>query len=83
LICFSIFFINHHENNSYIIEPLELYRSVMERDALFKVNCVGCYGITARGLVVPGLHSLTHRLNDRDNKTSYKWPYSYYYYAKF
>ena len=53
LICFSIFFVNHNENNKYIIETLELNGSAEEGDALFKINCVGCHGITARGLVGP------------------------------
>ena len=66
LLCFSIFFINHHENNKYIIETLELDGSVEEGDALFKMNCVGCHGITARGLVGPDLHSITQRLNDKE-----------------
>jgi len=66
LICFSIFFVNHHENNKYIIETLELNGSAEEGDALFKINCVGCHGITARGLVGPDLHSITQRLNDKD-----------------
>ena len=65
LICFSIFFLNHHENNKYIFETLQLNGSVEEGDALFKMNCVGCHGITARGLVGPDLHSITHRLNDK------------------
>ena len=65
LICFSIFFVNHHENNKYIIETLELNGSAEEGDALFKINCVGCHGITARGLVGPDLHSITKRLNDK------------------
>ena len=52
LICFSIFFVNHHENNKYTIETLRLNGSAEEGDALFKMNCVGCHGITARGLVV-------------------------------
>jgi len=47
-ICFAIFFVNHHENNKYIIETLELNGSAEEGDALFKMNCVGCHGITAR-----------------------------------
>ena len=64
--CFSIFFINHHENNKYIIETLELSGSADEGDALFKINCVGCHGITARGLVGPDLHSITQRLNDKE-----------------
>ena len=66
LICFSIFFIKHQENTKYIIETLELNGSVKEGDALFKINCVGCHGITARGLVGPDLHSITKRLNDKE-----------------
>ena len=66
LICFSIFFVNHHEDNKYIIETLELNGSVDKGDALFKMNCVGCHGITARGLVGPDLHSITQRLNDKE-----------------
>ena len=66
LICFSIFFLNRDENNKYIIETLELNGSVKEGDALFKINCVGCHGITARGLVGPDLHSITQRLNDKE-----------------
>ena len=66
LICFSIFFLNHHENNKYIIETLELNGSLDDGDALFKMNCVGCHGISARGLVGPDLHSITQRLNDKE-----------------
>ena len=67
LICFSIFFLYHHKNkDKYIIETLELNGSTEEGDALFKMNCVGCHGITARGLVGPDLHSITQRLNDKE-----------------
>ena len=66
LICFSIFFLNHRENNKYVMETLELDGSAKEGYALFKVNCVGCHGITARGLVGPDLHSITQHLNDRE-----------------
>ena len=65
-IFFSIFFVNHRENNKYIIETLELNGSAEEGDAVFKINCVGCHGITARGLVGPDLHSITKRLNDKE-----------------
>ena len=64
--CFSIFFVTHHENNQYIIDTLELNGSAEEGNALFKINCVGCHGITARGLVGPDLHSITQRLNDKE-----------------
>ena len=66
LICFSIFLVNHHENNEYIIKTLKLNGSAEKGNALFKVNCVGCHGITARGLVGPDLHSITQRLNDKE-----------------
>ena len=67
LLIFSlIFFLNRHENNKYIIETLELNGSAKQGDALFKINCVGCHGITARGLVGPDLHSITQRLNDKE-----------------
>ena len=66
LIFFSIFFFSLHENNKYIIETLDLNGSAKEGDALFKINCVGCHGISARGLVGPDLHSITQRLNDKE-----------------
>ena len=66
LLCFSIYFVNDYENNKYIIETLEHSGSVEKGDALFKINCVGCHGITARGLVGPDLHSITQRLNDKE-----------------
>ena len=65
-ICFSLFFLNYHEKNKYIIKTLEINGSAKEGYALFKVNCVGCHGITARGLVGPDLHSITQRLNDKE-----------------
>ena len=66
LICCLISFFNQNENNKYIIKTLELNGSAREGDALFKINCVGCHGITARGLVGPDLHSITQRLNDKE-----------------
>ncbi len=66
MIGLSIFFLKNYENNNYIIETLALDGSAKEGDALFKINCVGCHGITARGLVGPDLHSVTQRLNDKE-----------------
>ena len=66
LISSSFFYFNHEENNTYILKTLELKGSVKEGDTLFKMNCVGCHGITARGLVGPDLHSITLRLNDTE-----------------
>ena len=63
LIAGLIFFFNQKES-PYIIETLELNGSIENGDRIFKMNCVGCHGITARGLVGPDLHSITQRLND-------------------
>ena len=66
LIFVCLFYFNYEENNTYILKTLELNGSVKEGDTLFKMNCVGCHGITARGLVGPDLHSITRRLNDTE-----------------
>ena len=66
LISGSYFYFNQGEKNTYILKTLELRGSVEEGDILFKMNCVGCHGITARGLVGPDLHSITMRLNDAE-----------------
>ncbi len=60
------FYLNRGENNLYINKTLELSGSVKEGDSLFKMNCVGCHGITARGLVGPDLHSITEHLSDKE-----------------
>ena len=64
--CFLVFFLNHHENNAYIVETLGINGSAGDGDVIFKMNCVGCHGITARGLVGPDLHSITQRLDDKE-----------------
>ena len=65
LIFIFILHFNYEKNKNYIQKTFELKGSVKEGDALFKMNCVGCHGITARGFVGPDLHSITIRLNDR------------------
>ena len=65
LICFTIFYLNNHEKNKYILKTLEFNGSIEKGDSLFKTNCVGCHGIKARGLVGPDLHLITKRLNDK------------------
>ncbi len=66
LVFVSIYFFINHENNKYIMETLNSKGSVQAGDALFKTNCVGCHGISARGLVGPDLHGITKRLNDKE-----------------
>ena len=64
--CVLFFFLSKTESNTFILKTLELSGSAEEGDILFKMNCVGCHGITARGLVGPDLHSITQRLNDSE-----------------
>ena len=66
LILVAYFYLNPEENYAYILKTLELKGSFNEGDIIFKMNCVGCHGITARGLVGPDLHLVTHRLNDEE-----------------
>ena len=66
LMIFSFVYFNHEENNTYILKTLELKGSFNAGDALFKMNCVGCHGISARGLVGPDLNSISNRLNDEE-----------------
>ncbi len=56
---------NNNKNNKFIINTLAHNGSAEKGDVLFKINCVGCHGITARGLVGPDLHSVTQRLSDK------------------
>ncbi len=65
-IIFVLIYLNNHETNQYILKTLELEGSVKDGNALFKTNCVGCHGITARGLVGPDLHSITQSFNDKE-----------------
>ena len=63
---FSIISLNFSANNKFIIETLQLDRSLKKGEALLKMNCVGCQEIIARGLVGPDLQSITQRINDKE-----------------
>ena len=65
LMILSFFIFINNKNNEYTLKTLSLDGSIQNGDGLFKMNCVGCHGITARGLVGPDLHSVTKRLNDK------------------
>lgn len=66
ILTFVIVFFSRNINNEYILKTLDLNGSAERGDSLFKMNCVGCHGITARGLVGPDLHTVTSRLNDSE-----------------
>ncbi len=48
----------------YVESSLALQGSVDKGNSLFKMNCVGCHGITAQGLVGPELNNVTDQLSD-------------------
>ncbi len=48
----------------FIQETLANQGSTNRGNKLFRMNCVGCHGITAQGLVGPDLHEATNRLSD-------------------
>ncbi len=49
----------------YINETLQLDGSREKGEVLFRMNCVGCHGISAQGLLGPELYGLNKELTDR------------------
>ena len=54
-----------YQFDPYITETLVKDGSSTRGHDLFKVNCVGCHGISAQGLVGPDLHEVTTQLSDK------------------
>ena len=52
--------------DAYIQSTLRLNGSEENGGQLFRVNCVGCHGITAQGFLGPDLHSVSKRLKEKD-----------------
>ena len=53
------------KKDPFIIETLSVKGEVLSGSKLFKINCVGCHGISAQGLVGPDLHEVTKDLSDK------------------
>lgn len=49
----------------YSRATLALSGSADNGGRLFRINCAGCHGLAAQGLVGPNLHGVTRRKNDR------------------
>jgi mono/diheme cytochrome c family protein len=49
----------------YTRQTLELRGSVEHGARLFRLNCAGCHGIAAQGLVGPDLHGVSERKSQR------------------
>ena len=48
----------------FIQKTLNDQGSIEAGNSLFRMNCVGCHGISAQGLVGPELSKVTEELND-------------------
>ena len=49
----------------FITETLSIQGEALTGSKLFKINCVGCHGISAQGFVGPDLHEATQELSDK------------------
>ncbi|MGB7566120.1 MAG: cytochrome c [Prochlorococcaceae cyanobacterium] len=51
-------------SDPYTLSTLERSGSAENGGRLFLINCAGCHGIAAQGLVGPNLHGVSQRRND-------------------
>ena len=49
----------------FVTETLSIQGEVSSGSKLFKINCVGCHGISAQGFVGPDLHDATQEMSDK------------------
>ena len=52
-------------SDPYTRTTLQLSGSAEQGEQLFLLNCAGCHGIAAQGLVGPNLHQVDNRKNNR------------------
>ena len=53
------------ESDPYVKATLSLNGSTEKGERLFKINCVGCHGISAQGLLGPDLHEVSNHLSEK------------------
>ena len=54
------------QTDPYVKATLDLHGSMEQGEKLFKVNCVGCHGISAQGLLGPDLHEVSYHLSEKE-----------------
>ena len=57
--------IGNFKQDPFITETLSIQGEALSGSKLFKINCVGCHGISAQGFVGPDLHEATQELSDK------------------
>ncbi|CAI8165978.1 MAG: c-type cytochrome [Prochlorococcus sp.] len=60
----SILFLGSPKRDPYINATIELQGSAEHGGQLFRMNCAGCHGIGAQGLLGPDLHNVSNRRSD-------------------
>ena len=53
------------KQDPFITETLSIQGQSLSGSKLFKINCVGCHGISAQGFVGPDLHDATKVMSDK------------------
>ena len=56
--------IGDFKQDPFITETLSIQGEALSGSKLFKINCVGCHGISAQGFVGPDLHDATKVMSD-------------------
>ena len=57
--------IGSFKKDPFITETLSIKGEALSGSKLFKINCVGCHGISAQGFVGPDLHEATQEMSDQ------------------
>ena len=53
------------KQDPFISETLSIRGEALSGSKIFKINCVGCHGISAQGFVGPDLHEVTQEMSDK------------------
>ena len=66
-VAFLILFwtIGDFKKDPFITKTLSIQGEALSGSKLFKINCVGCHGISAQGFVGPDLHEATQEMSDK------------------
>ena len=64
--CLILFWrLGDFKQDPFITETLSIQGEALSGSKLFKINCVGCHGISAQGFVGPDLHEATQQMSDK------------------
>ncbi len=66
LIFLGLWILGVFQPDPYISTTLSLKGSEEKGSLLFRMNCVGCHGVAARGHLAPDLHGITKRYSDAE-----------------